>query len=283
MEKNRKHNIGIFCLILAALFWSFNGLLIKSVRWSAFSLLTVRGILTFLIFLCMRGKGERFTFSLPVIIGAVCYFGQAALLVAANKLTTAGNAAALQYVSPVFIILLNLIIYRKKPGIPDLLACLFMVAGVALCFADSFGQGTFAGNLLALASGLFYAGVFFVNERKDARPFDSLILGNALFVLLIPFLISDRAVVFHSSVKELFLVFAFCLLSGVGAWALFSRGIRTTPALSANFASMLEPVLSPLWPFLFIGERMGTKALLGCALVILTLVIYNTVGKKTKA
>ncbi|MBL0347523.1 MAG: EamA family transporter [Anaerolineales bacterium] len=48
-------------------------------------------------------------------------------------------------------------------------------------------------------------------------------------------------------------------------WAclhLFTQGIKHIPALEANLIGTLEPVLIPIWVFLFYGESMGAFALI---------------------
>ncbi|MBK8420655.1 MAG: hypothetical protein IPL17_17885 [Anaerolineales bacterium] len=38
----------------------------------------------------------------------------------------------------------------------------------------------------------------------------------------------------------------------------FTQGIKHIPALEANLIGTLEPVLNPIWVFLFYGESMGS-------------------------
>ena len=272
---------GVVYLVFAAVFWSFSGLLVKSVGWSAVSLVCFRGILTGAAFLLILRPKKKIRWNFAKLMSAGCYFFQSLFLILAHKYTTAGNATVIQNISPIFIILMNALILHRKPEKLDILSCMLMLLGVVLCFAGSFGGGAFLGNLFALISAVFYSGVFFANSLEDANPLESLMLGNFLYVLLLPFLFTDKAV-FASTWKDICIVLAFCLLSGVAAWYCFSKGIGKTTALSAGFAAMLEPVLSPVWPFLFIGECLTPLALAGGALVILTLVFYNAVQNKKK-
>ena len=62
----------------------------------------------------------------------------------------------------------------------------------------------------------------------------------------------------------------------------FAKGIRTTPALQANFIAMLEPVMAPIWTFLLLSETPTVWSLIGCVIVIVTLLIYNTRKAKTE-
>ena len=76
----------------------------------------------------------------------------------------------------------------------------------------------------------------------------------------------------------LWLILAFLGIVQIGfAFIFFSKGIKHIPALEANLIGTLEPVLNPIWVFLFYGERMGQFALFG-GLVVLGGVILSAVG-----
>ena len=52
------------------------------------------------------------------------------------------------------------------------------------------------------------------------------------------------------------------------AYALFARGMRHTPAVKASLLCLLEPVLNPIWAFVFAAERPGRWAVAGGAIVL---------------
>jgi drug/metabolite transporter (DMT)-like permease len=54
---------------------------------------------------------------------------------------------------------------------------------------------------------------------------------------------------------------------GVSYW-LYARAIRHVTALEAVLIPVLEPLLSPVWVLLFIGEKPSALALVGGALVL---------------
>ena len=63
-----------------------------------------------------------------------------------------------------------------------------------------------------------------------------------------------------------------CPLCGVAAWLAFSKGIRHTSALLANFITMADPVASAVLTFLFLNERPTLLSLAGCTIVVITLI-----------
>ena len=64
------------------------------------------------------------------------------------------------------------------------------------------------------------------------------------------------------------------------AWYCFSIGIKHTSALQAGFIALAEPVMAPIWTYLFLGEQISTLSFIGFAVVIVTLVLYNASAVK---
>lgn len=265
-------------LFLAALLWSLSGVFTKSVAWNGLCLATLRGVIAFAISLCLL-RGRRIHWSRTKVMAAFCYFAQGILFMCANKLTTAANATVLQNLSPLFIILFNAVLAKKAPTRRECTVCCCLFLGIVLAFAGSMDEGNVVGNCLALTAALFYAGVFFLSKQEDADPLESLALGNGFYLCLLPAFVLNDAVRQTTPGQWAFLV-AVASLSGICAWMCFAKGIRTVSALRANFITMTEPVMAPLWTFLFLGEQVGPLSLVGCTVVIVTLIAYNACAPK---
>jgi len=277
MKKNWQ---GPFFLVLASVFWSFSGLLIKSVTWSGTSVAAVRGMVCFLGFIILV-RPFPMKLNKVKIITAICFFGQCFLYVLANKYTTAANATMLQCTSPLYLILFTSLVTKKLPKKLDVIACLVLFGGIMLAFAGSIGGGGMFGNIMGLLSAVFYAGVFYCSRMEGADSIDSTVLGNGMFLLLLPTLFTNEAVA-AASLTEWVTVIAYGLGGGVGGWFCFAKGIRTTPSLQASFITMLEPVLAPIWTFLFLQETITVWSLLGAVVVIGGILVYNTLQEKAQ-
>lgn len=260
-------------LAMSAVFWSLGGIFTKSVAWNGLCLATVRGIISCLVSLAVLRRW-RIKITPVKLLVAFCYFMQGILLLSANKYTTAANATVLQNTSPLYILLFNAVIAKQYPKRRDILACGFLFLGISLAFVGNMGGGGAVGNLMALCSGLFYAGVFFFSRQSGADPLESLVLGNALYFLLIPALIMNETVRATTWANWLFII-CFATLSGAVAWLCFARGIKDTQSLQASFITMLEPILAPTWTFFLLGEKISITSLIGCGIVVVTLVVYN--------
>ena len=115
---------------------------------------------------------------------------------------------------------------------------------------------------------------FFRHPSCDAsvRP-RSMVLGNGLLVGVLVAVNIGRGAWdgFTPSVSDLAGV-AFLGVVQIGiAYAVFGFGIARVAALEAALIGMLEPVLNPVWVFLFLGETPGWWAVLGGVIIIATI------------
>ncbi len=270
---------GPLFILLSAVLWSMGGLFVKTSSWSGVSVATYRGLVSFVFFLLLLGRRtarpDRRT-----LVMAVCFFSQSALYLIANKFAPAGIVAALEYTSPVYIILFTALRARKRPPLRDCVTCALLLLGILLTTTGA-GSASALGCALALLSGVFYAGVFYLGARRRGHPLEPYALGNALYFLLLPALISDPAIP-GGGLSGFAGPTALAILCGCAAWWFFQRGIQDCTALQANFIAMVEPVLAPVWPLLLLGERMSALSVAGCALVIGTLIAYHA-GRREKA
>ena len=280
MLEIRNPRIAPFFLFLSALMWSTSGIFTKSVAWNGFCLAVLRGVIAFFASAWLV-RGREIRLNRQKVMAAVCYFVQGVLFMCANKYTTAANATVLQNTSPLWIILFNAFLARKRPSRLECITCACLFSGVALAFAGNMGGGGWLGNIMALVSALFYAGVFFLSKEEGADPLESLFLGNTLYMLFVPFCAINETVL-STTLPEWGFLFLFASLSGIGAWLCFSIGIKHTSALQANFITMSEPVMAPLWTFLVLREQLSLLSVIGCVMVIVTILVFHVLQSREK-
>lgn len=270
INKEKYSSVFIF---LSAFLWSLSGIYTKSTEWNGICLAVLRGIIAFSASAPLLRNGKPHLNRVKVLC-AICYFLQGILFMVANKYTTAGNATVLQNMSPLYIIILNALIHKKAPSKLEIIVCIILFVGISLAFAGNFGGGAMIGNLCAMLSALFYAGVYFFSKQDGANPLESLLIGNAFYLFLLPLLFTNHTVLHTNLQTWAFLIF-FGFLSCFGAWYCFTIGIQYTSSLQASFIALAEPVMAPLWTFLFLHEKISRLSLAGFVIVIITLIIYN--------
>ncbi len=246
-------------------------MLIKFIPWGAMSIVGLRALLAAVVFALYR-KSIKVKLTRGNILAALCLSSTTILFVFSNKMTTAAAAILLQFTAPVFIILIHLIFYKQKPRLAQLFALMATVAGMVLFFFGRLEGGYWMGNVLAVLSGVSFAGVFVCNRREDTQPEQALFLGFVINACLaLPFAFFEVTVDMGAWAAVIVLGIVQVGL----AYVFFSVGIRHTHALSACFITALEPVLNPVWVALFYGERPSGYAIAGGVIIILAVLTYN--------
>jgi len=263
----------VILLVFAAVLWSTSGVFVKGLDWQPLSILAGRGIFTSILFLLyMRRLPKKVT--RWTLLAAGGSMATQFLFVTSTKLTTAANSIFLQYTAPIYVVVLAYLLLREKPLRSDLIAMGIIFIGLLLFFGDQLSPDGFYGNILAVLSGMTSA-IMMVSFRaqKNSSPEDSVLIASLVIAIF----------GFPSVLKETWTISSWSVLAYLGifqigvAFIFFTKGIKHIPALEANLIGTLEPILNPVWVFLFLGERMGKSALLG-GLVVLMGVIVSAVG-----
>ncbi|MCL1805095.1 MAG: DMT family transporter [Clostridiales bacterium] len=262
---------GSLYLAAAAVCWSFGGLCLKFIPWSAMCIIGLRAIFAAAVFAVYR-KSIKVSFTPGNAVAAICLSATTVFFVFANKLTTAVAAILLQFTAPVFIILIELVLYRKKPRLSAALAVSATLLGMTILFADHLEAGGLLGNIFGACSGLSFAGVFICNKRPDVDTEQSIFLGFLINAAIgLPFVLTSV-----TADPVGWGMSAFLGIVQVGfAYVFFSIGIKKTPALLACLITALEPMLNPVWVALFAGEIPGPYSIAGGVVIISAVVVYN--------
>jgi drug/metabolite transporter (DMT)-like permease len=263
----------IVALVGSALLWSTGGVFIKLVDWNGFAIAGSRSLIASFVLLIYLKK-PRFKFRFPLLAAALSSACTMTLYVLANKMTTAANTILLQYTAPVYVAVLAWVILKEKPTADNWIALVIIVVGMLLFFAGKLSPGNMFGNVLAVLSGLglaFFA--VFMRMQKGNSPFESFLLAHLItFVVSIPFILKSGL----PEASGWFGIFMLGVFQLGFASLLFSYGIRQVSALKAMLILTLEPILNPVWVFLFTGEVPGIYAVVGGVFIIVA-VLFTTI------
>jgi drug/metabolite transporter (DMT)-like permease len=147
---------------------------------------------------------------------------------------------------------------------------------MSLFFLGELKPGELQGNMAALASGLCLAFYFLLLRHTRSREVNrasSVIYGNLILVLATaPMGLTSIPVI---SVQEAAIVLYLGVIQIGLAYALFTLGMaRGVRSLDAGIVAYIEPVMNPLWVFLFLGERPSGWVLVGGAIIITAVVSH---------
>ena len=268
-----KERRSVLFVFLASVCFSTGGLFIKLVPWSALAINGARNLIgAAVIGLYLLITRRKIVFNRRVLIGALSMIGVTTLFAVANKLTTAANTIVLQFTAPVFVILFMSLFYGQKPGRVDLITCFLVLLGVVLFFVDGIQAGNLTGNIVAILSGVCYAGVFMMNTGKGADAISSCFLGQLTAGLVMTPLCFRET---DFSLPVMAAVLALGIVQVGGAYILFSIGIRHTQAVTASLITGMEPIMNPLLVAVFYGEQVSALAVTGAVIVVCSILAYN--------
>ncbi|MCD7853246.1 MAG: DMT family transporter [Oscillospiraceae bacterium] len=260
-------------LLLCALLWSTGGILMKLIPWSGFSIASVRSLLAGgVMVVFMKRRGLRFSPTRRALGGSVALSITLTLFSVANKLTTAANAIVLQFTSPIWIMLLSVLLLHARFRKADVLAVGLAALGIALTFADGLAAGNTAGDLLALLAGLALGCYYLIlGSCTESERCTSVVCGDVIcFLIGLPFLLAERPE-WSGTV--------FCAVIALGV---FQLGVPYV-LLACSLLGALEPLLNPVWVAVFEGELPGPAAMVGAALVIVTVTIWCIYNERQEA
>jgi len=261
-------------VLVATTMWSTGGVLVKWVPSHPLAISGLRSLIAIPVLLVFLRR-PRFTWSVAQLGAAVAYSATVITFVIATKLTTAANAILLQYTSPIFVALLGAWLLGERAGWRDWLAIGVVLGGLFLFFLDRLSLSGLAGNLVAIGSGLSFAFLLiFLRQQRSGSPMESIVLGNILTAAIgLPFALAawpDR---------QGWLGIALLGVFQLGLpYVVYTRAIRKVTALQAILIKGVEPILNPLWVYLFLGETPGRWALVGGAVVFASITLRSVAG-----
>lgn len=284
---------GLLAVMAAALCWSVGGLGIHLVDAPPLVITGWRALFALPVFLPLMLKGlgalsrsdRRAIYSSGwVWAAAASYLFTVVCFVHANKLTGAANAILLQYTSPLYVALLSWPLLKERPRLADVVALAGCLFGMTWFFAGALTPHGLLGNVLALVSGVGFAGValFLRKVAVAARGFHNaewiacaslfaVTLGNVFTAI-----VALPSVLEHGPLETK----PMLILAALGAvqiglsYVLYSAGAVKIRAVVGIVIVALEPILNPVWVALATGLLPARDSIIGGGIIILSVVLY---------
>jgi len=268
----------ILFLIGAAVLWSTGGILIKLVDWNPVAIAGTRSGISALLMMAYLRKPVQF--QKTKIVGAMFYSATVILFVVANKMTTSANVILLQYSAPIWVALMSGWILKEKVRKTDWVTIAIVMAGMVLFFIGDIELGQMFGNVLSVLAGVMLAGVVIsLKMVKTGEPVEIPLMGNVLtFIVALPFIMGSMPDM--QSIIGLILLGVFQL--GF-SYILFTEASKHVSAVEAILIPIIEPLLNPLWVFIFVGEKPGYYAIIGGIVVVTAVVARSLIVSRLDA
>lgn len=245
--------------------WSIGGLFIKLVNLSPIAITGTRSIAAALVFLVYL-KRPQWHWNRYFIIGVFSYAAMMLLYVFSIRLTTAANAIFLEFTAPIYVVILGYYILNERITLFDVFSMFVIFSGMTLFFIDELTFYGFWGNIMAAVAGVCLGIVTIMIRKEKESAFHIVLAGNIVTAIIcIPFMFNGLN---ETISTDWLMIFALGVVQLGIPYILYTKALRHVQALDAILVSMIEPILNPLWVYIFIGEKMGEWALLGGVLVL---------------
>jgi drug/metabolite transporter (DMT)-like permease len=262
-------------LAAAAILFSTGGAAVKAADFTGWQITCLRsGVAAIAIWLMTRQARGHWT-ARHLVVG-VAYASCLTFFVLANRLTTAANAIYLQSTAPLYLAILAPLLLREPTRRQDLVFMAAVGVGLALFFVGvdqpvESAPDPVRGNLLALGSGITWAltvcGLRWMASSGAGRgsAVVAVVAGNVIASLgALPFALP----IGHHDATDWLLVGYLGVFQIALAYVLVTKALEVLPALEASLILLIEPVLNPVWAWVFQGERPGVWALVGGGVIL---------------
>ncbi|VTS69650.1 DMT family transporter [Streptococcus australis] len=194
--------------------------------------------------------------------------------------SNATTATILQFISPVFILFYNRIVYQKKASITAILYVLIAMLGVFL-MATKGDLSKLSMTPLALVTGLLSAvGVMFnvILPQRFARDYGfvpTVGWGMLLAGVFSNFLYPVHQITFQLDVTSFLICFTIAVFGTAFAFFLSMKAVLLVSPLVVSVVSASEPLSSALLSVLFLGMVLDGFLALAMILIIVPMVFLS--------
>ena len=260
---------GIILAAVGALIWSSGGVFIKLVDAPGIFISAARSLVAGLVFLpFVRFRKIKWNKNLLMLV--ICYAYTMIGFVSATKLTTAANAIILQYTSPVWLFIFYAIA-EKKLERKKLLPVVLVTMGIVLFLFEPKDGTNILGNMLALSTGISFAGVahFTAKDHGASGPGLISICNLATFILAIPFVRNIGGVASSLDLNGILGILFLGVFQIAVGYVFYIRSLKFISPLDTSLICLIEPLMNPIWVLIFVGETPSVLATAGSVFVLL--------------
>ncbi len=285
-NNQQSFSTGVGFVLLATLGWSLSGLFVRLMPGlNGWQVNCWRGLfmsLALLIYLLVvYGKDTLAVFKkvppAALILSALFFAVGTTCYVTSLTMVSTATVSIIGATSPLVTGLLSPWITGEKPGILAWISAMLAVIGMAFIAKGGFETGHIAGLLLSLGVPVLFAlQTLMLRRYRNIDMMPSICLGGFLAFLAAAFFSQ-----FSGAGGSAFAIdqHSFWLLMVMGPIQLtiplifYGMGARSVPAITLALISMLDAVINPLWPWLFVNEVPENSTLIGGSIILFAIVV----------
>ncbi len=288
----QNYGTGVVYVLLATLGWSLSGIFVRFMPGlDGWQINCWRGLfvaISLFIYLAAVYRGEVFAqfrkLPWPALLATAIFFsfGSTMYVAALTKLSVA-TVSVIGASAPLIAALLSPLVTHERPAAASWIAALMALAGVAVIAWDGLEAGSWLGLAFALCIPVTFAGQTLALRRyRDVDMVPAICVGGVASFFLagaLGFVVEGSAGPLAVSAHEMLLLAAMAIVQLALPLVFYTYGAKSVSAVSLTLFSVLDSVLNPLWPWLFLHEVPGRAAFIGGA-IILAAILFSVFGRK---
>jgi drug/metabolite transporter, DME family len=280
-SQEQTYGSGVFCVVLATFGWSLSGIFVRLLPgldgwqincWRGYW--TAIALMLYLVVVYGHGIKQKFI-DIPkpaLLISALFFAFGTTLYVSSLTMVSTATVSVIGATSPLFAALLSPWVTRERAGPEAWIAAGLALYGVYFIAQDELKDGYSLGMILALGVPVAFAGQTLALRRyRDVDMVPSFCLGGIITFFIagfFGFFSNHTGGGFNIGLREMLLLAAMGSLQLAIPLIFYVLGSKSVQAVTLTLISMLDAVINPLWPWIFVGERPSQAAFVGGAIII---------------
>lgn len=259
--------------------WSTGGIGVKVLELSPWTILFFRSLFALPVFLFwtirsmgpggIRTLGHTMGRALPVSLFIACSF---LFYVFSLDGTTVADSLLIQGTAPIFIMVLGTLLLKERIPPISVGALILVLTGIGTILLPSLKIGGFSGNLFGLAKALSFAvATIIIRSKKSVGTMEA----TTLAALLALFLAIPGVPSFSLTRGQLIILFYLGTVQIGISFLLFTSWSGKLSSSQTGLIVILEAVLGPLWPWIFMGTVPGRLTLAGGSFILFALISHS--------
>lgn len=287
---------GVSFVLLATLGWSLSGLFVRLMPgldgwqlncWRGYWMAVA--LLCYLVVIYGRDLPQRFrAIPWPAMLFSAGFFATGSTLyVTSLTLVSTATISVIGAASPIFTGLLSPWVTGERPGAAAWIAAALAMVGVGIIAWSKIEGGNALGIFISVLVPMTFAGQTLALRRYrgvDMTP--AICVGGFVSFFaagLLGFTAGHVGGGFNVSMREMLLLAMMGPLQLSLPLIFYIKGARSVPAVTLSLIAMLDAVINPLWPWLFVGEQPEASSFMGGAVIIAAVLISIFGGQWLKA
>ncbi len=272
---------GVVFILLATLGWSVSGIFVRLLPgldgwqincWRGYWMAVA--LLAYLVAVYGRDTLRKFRdIPLPALLLSAGFFALGSTLyVTSLTLVSTAVISVIGASSPIFTGMLSPWVTGERPGIAAWIAALMALMGVGIIAWDGLEAGRMLGIVVSICVPMSFAGQTLMLRRYRSVDMVPAICAGGFFTFfaagILGFLAGHTGGGFEVLPREMLILAAMGPLQLSIPLIFYVKGAKSVPAISVSLIVMLDAIINPFWPMLFVGEMPERAAYLGGAVII---------------